>query len=230
MLKPYWGSGCNVTMDNWFTSILLAFQLWEIKLTLCGTIRKNKRELAPQFVSTKNRAVFSTISGHLGIIKLASYCPKPIKFVNLISTKHDSINFNEEDAKKKPNLILLYNKNKGGVDVLDYLCNEYSTKRKTRRWPHYLFQGLLNILAVNSYILYKSGNVYISRRLYLRQLGKSLCIENKLFRNLSFQHPSTSIAVKRRKCYFCVTNEFKKTNNLRLPLQKSFKYCMFKLL
>ncbi|OAF70713.1 CCT-zeta, partial [Intoshia linei] len=161
----------------------------EKKLTLCGTIKKNKRELAPQYVSTKNWAVFSTISGHLGIIKLASYCPKPIKFVNLISTKHDSINFNEEDAKKKPNLILFYNKNKGGVDVLDYLCNEYSTKRKTRRWPYYLFQGLLNFLAVNSYILYKSGNVYISRRLYLRQLGKSLCIENKLFRNLSFQHP-----------------------------------------
>ncbi|OAF64898.1 hypothetical protein A3Q56_07387, partial [Intoshia linei] len=81
MLKPYWGSGFNVTMDNWFTSIPL---------------EKNKRELAPQFVSTKNRSVFSTISGHLGIITLASYCPKPIRFVNLISTKHDSINFNEE--------------------------------------------------------------------------------------------------------------------------------------
>ncbi|OAF65699.1 hypothetical protein A3Q56_06584 [Intoshia linei] len=57
------------------------------------------------------------------------------------------------------------------------------------------------------------------RRLNLRQLGKSLCNENKLFRNLSFQHPSTSIAVKRRKYYFCVTNEVKKTNNLRC-LQK----------
>ncbi|OAF66866.1 hypothetical protein A3Q56_05407 [Intoshia linei] len=30
----------------------------------------------------------------------------------------------------------------GGVDILDDLCNEYNTKRKTRRWPHCLFQGI----------------------------------------------------------------------------------------
>ncbi|OAF65364.1 hypothetical protein A3Q56_06931, partial [Intoshia linei] len=116
------------------------------------------------------------------------------------------INFNEEDKKKKPNLILFYNKNKGGVNVHDYLCNEYNTKRNTIGWPHCLFNTFYTLF-INRELLY-------AEEIILETFEKSLCNDNKLFRNLSFQHPSTSIAVKRRKCYFCVTNEFKETNNL----------------
>ncbi|OAF71871.1 hypothetical protein A3Q56_00369 [Intoshia linei] len=148
-------------MDNWFTSIPLAFDLWEKKLTMCGTIRVNKKEFAAFFIYSKNR--------------------EPRRIVNVISTKHDN-------EKKKPHIILFYNETKGGVDALDYLCNEYNVKRGSRRWPYSLFQGILNILAVNNYIVYSSGNEHVPRRMYLRELGKSLCHNHVILRSQSLNN------------------------------------------
>lgn len=45
LCEPIFGSNRNVTTDNWFTSFALANSLNSQKLTLLGTIRKNKREL-----------------------------------------------------------------------------------------------------------------------------------------------------------------------------------------
>ena len=41
-----------------------------------------------------------------------------------------------EGPKKKPVLILDYNKNKGGADNMDKCLAEYSTKRWTNRWTN----------------------------------------------------------------------------------------------
>src|SRR5215469_12461049 len=62
MISPISGSGRNVTVDNWFTSIPLAMKLLkDHNLTLLGTIRKNKKEIPPQLVQTKNKAVNTSI-------------------------------------------------------------------------------------------------------------------------------------------------------------------------
>lgn len=48
------GSARNITFDNWYTSCpLLESLLCEHKLTAVGTLRKNKRELSPEFFSDK---------------------------------------------------------------------------------------------------------------------------------------------------------------------------------
>jgi hypothetical protein len=45
MTSPLSGSGRNVAVDNWFTSVPLAMQLLkDHNLTLLGTIRKNKKK------------------------------------------------------------------------------------------------------------------------------------------------------------------------------------------
>ena len=52
---------------------------------------------------------------------LVSYCPKKRKNVFLMTTLHrDAAVITRED--KKPNAILDYNRNKGGVDNLDKVC------------------------------------------------------------------------------------------------------------
>lgn len=52
-----YGSGRNITIDNWFTSIpLVTTLLRQHKLTAVGTIRKNKRELAYLLVGQKRQA------------------------------------------------------------------------------------------------------------------------------------------------------------------------------
>ena len=63
LVKEIEHSGKNITCDNFFTSIPLARDLMKKKLTLVGTIRKNKPELPPQFTVAKSRNITSTIFG-----------------------------------------------------------------------------------------------------------------------------------------------------------------------
>lgn len=50
-----------------------------------------------------------------------SYIPKRGKNVLLISTRHWEAEVTEGE-KKKPEMIMFYNKHKGGVDNLDKVC------------------------------------------------------------------------------------------------------------
>src|SRR5215469_7131658 len=62
MISPISGSGRNVTVDNWFTSVPLSMKLLkDHNLTLLGTIRKNKKEITPQLVQTKNKVINTSI-------------------------------------------------------------------------------------------------------------------------------------------------------------------------
>ncbi|KAJ8928130.1 hypothetical protein NQ314_019356 [Rhamnusium bicolor] len=62
LCQPIKGSGRNVTVDNWFTSGELLENLQKyFKLTLLGTIRKNKRELLPEFSSPSARPILSSM-------------------------------------------------------------------------------------------------------------------------------------------------------------------------
>ena len=45
-------------------------------LTIVGTIRKNRKELPAEFVSTKDRKEFTTLYGFQKEAMIASYCPK----------------------------------------------------------------------------------------------------------------------------------------------------------
>lgn len=60
IVEPISGSGRNVTMDNWFSSIPLCFDLLaDHRLTMVGTLRKDKREIPNLFLETKKRSVNS---------------------------------------------------------------------------------------------------------------------------------------------------------------------------
>lgn len=89
--------GHTITCDNFFTSYGLGQELLRRKLAMVGTVRKNKPG-----------------DTHA----LVSYCPKKRKNGPLISTLHrDTAVSAMED--KKPQIILDFNRNKGGVDNLD---------------------------------------------------------------------------------------------------------------
>ncbi|KAI3354195.1 hypothetical protein L3Q82_018733, partial [Scortum barcoo] len=50
--------GHNVTCDNFFTSYELGQELLKRKITMVGTVRKNKPELPPALLASKEREVF----------------------------------------------------------------------------------------------------------------------------------------------------------------------------
>ncbi|KAB0803234.1 hypothetical protein PPYR_00204 [Photinus pyralis] len=173
-------SGRNVTCDNLFTSVPLAKDLLEKKLTLVGTLRKNKREIPPMFIAKSvKRPLNSSMFGFTNECTLVSYKSKVSKMVLLLSTLHHDDAINPESGEAaKPEIIITYNSTKCGVDLNDALQKKYSVSRKANRWPLVIFYFLLNVSGVNSYVIYKENTVKkIRRQDFLASLCLSLVYE-----------------------------------------------------
>lgn len=171
------GSGRNITCDNYFTSIKLAKDLLDMRLTVVGTIRKNKREIPPILTANlKERPVRSSIFGFSKDLTIVSYKAKKNKFVLLLSTQHDEDSIDPSSGEAhKPDIVTFYNRTKSGVDANDELQKSYSVSRVSNRWPLTIFFTIMNIGAINSYIIFRSNtNSKRPRSDYLRELAKSL--------------------------------------------------------
>ena len=172
------GTGRNVTCDNFFTSLNLLQQLKKDNLTVLGTVRKNRVELPPELVATRGREALSSKFAFHKDAMLVSYCPKKGKVVVLMSSLHDQANIDEANPKKKPSMILDYNSTKGGVDTSDQMLRTYTCKRMTRRWPIAIFSNMLDISALNAYIIWMlinpdwNAKKTHKRRLFIEELGK----------------------------------------------------------
>ena len=80
--------GQNVTTDNYFTSVDLADQVKNKKLTLVGTMKQNKTEIPQQFKPARQRDRNSSIFGFTKDLTIVSYVPKKNKSVVLLSSLH----------------------------------------------------------------------------------------------------------------------------------------------
>ncbi|KAJ8395758.1 hypothetical protein AAFF_G00029950 [Aldrovandia affinis] len=78
--------GHNITCDNFFTLYNLGQELLKKKLTMVGTVRKNRTELPAELLAIKNRAPQSSKFVFTDTTALVSYCPKKGKNVLLMST------------------------------------------------------------------------------------------------------------------------------------------------
>lgn len=187
--------GYGITTDNFFTSIPLANELWDRKLTLCGTMRKNKQDIPPVLLPHHSKAEKSSVFAFQDKYTLVSYVPAKNKAVILLSTEHHDDKITGEDTDYKPEIILHYNETKGSVDTMDKMVNEYSVKRSTKRWPFVLFQNTIDIACLNSFVLWVTKNPQLSkiashkRRAYLLDMGQQLIkpyVERRLQSGVTF--------------------------------------------
>lgn len=178
LVEPIEKSNRNLTTDNYYTSFPLAEYLLQVGLTLLGTMKRNKREIPPEFITEKNRLVGSSLSGFQNDMSLVSYVTKKKKCVIILSTMHDTMEIDPDTHKPEP--IMDYNSTKGGVDSVDQMCSTYSTSRKTRRWTMTVFFRILDIAGINSYKIYLANNLQnnIRRKEYLKILALSLMKEH----------------------------------------------------
>ena len=80
-----------------------------------------------------------------------------------------------ESAKKKPETVEFYNKIKCGVNVTNQMDRQYSVKAGTRRWPVDVFYNILDLAAINAFVLYKKRTRdKISTRYFLFKLATEL--------------------------------------------------------
>lgn len=177
MVSPIIGTGRNVTMDNWFVSVPMAKHLLDDhKLTVVGTIKKNKPELPLIFRSMTDRPIHSSLFAFQPKCTLVSYAPKKKKTVTLLSTMHQSDSIDPTSEASKPEILTFYNLTKGGVDVVDEMKNEYSISRVSRRWPLTLFFSMLNIGGINGYLIFKANTQStIPRKDFIKKLSWDLC-------------------------------------------------------
>ncbi|XP_056880212.1 piggyBac transposable element-derived protein 4-like [Takifugu flavidus] len=174
------GTGRNITMDNFFTSVPLAEKLLEKDLTIVGTRRQNKADIPPVMKPSKLREIYSSEFGFRGNMTMVSYVPKKGKSVVLLSTMHDDKAVDESNHKKKPDVILFYNQTKGGVDIMDQMVSAYTCKRRTRRWPMVLWSNMLDVATLNALASFTSqhpgymSGISNARRLFIKELGQEL--------------------------------------------------------
>jgi len=50
-------------------------------------------------------------------------------------------------------MVLDYNASKAGVDTMDQMVRTYTSKRMTRRWPMVFFYNVLDVSALNAFII-----------------------------------------------------------------------------
>ncbi|XP_039311769.1 uncharacterized protein LOC105198192 isoform X3 [Solenopsis invicta] len=171
--EPIYNSSRNVTCDNWFTSVPLVDKMKrDYDITIVGKIKKNKPEIPNVFkkIPTEGNSQFVYHNGKT----LVSYNPEKRKIVLLLSSLHTSGTIDEKSGK--PEIVLFYNKTKGGTDVFNQLVHEYSTCRRTERWPMRYFYGILDQAGINCFILYTFNlqNNKKNRYTFMEELSLSL--------------------------------------------------------
>lgn len=228
MVEPIYGSGRNITADNWFSDMDLVDYLKGKKISYVGTVRKNKRQLPTEFVATMGRAQFTSLFGYNDVKTLVSYIPNPRKNVILVSTLHNNNTIDpDSEEKRKPEIITFYNSTKGGVDTVDKMCATFNVSRNIKRWPMIIFFTMLNVAGINSQVIYHANNTEsLRRRLFLKRLAHELTIDmlrrrslktvgipTNLQNRLAIYRPpiqeeerSLPTPPKRRRCSTC-TNE-----------------------
>lgn len=182
-----WLNGWFVIMKDpavilqWITSLELADYLLSKNLTLVGTLRANKACIPKEMLKNRSRTVQSSLFGFMENKTIVSYVPKKDKAVILLSTMHHDNAIS--DDQNKPDIIKYYNSSKGGVNVMDKMASHFTTKRATKRWPVAVFYNILNVCALEAYVLYTEHNKEAAirkdnRRKFLQELGKQLCMPN----------------------------------------------------
>ena len=98
---------------------------------MIGTIRKNKTTNPSVLLEVKGKAVFTSKFAFTKDTTFIHTFQKNICVV-LQSTLHKTKELSG-GSENKPNIILDYNATKGGVDTLDKMIANYSTRRKINR-------------------------------------------------------------------------------------------------
>jgi hypothetical protein len=108
--------GKNLTTDNFFTSVDLAYQLKNKKLTLFGTMKQNKSEIPQEFKPARQLDENSSILGFTTDLTVVS-CRKEEQNSVLVSSLHHDSTICSDSGK--PEINEFYNKTKGAVDTLE---------------------------------------------------------------------------------------------------------------
>lgn len=159
LLNGYLNKGHTVYLDNYYTSLSLAEDLYRLGTHITGTLRKNRTGIPAAITKTRLKKG-ETVFMRRGNLLIQKWYDK--REVLMISTRHNGDYQTVESrfgrSKLKPEIVAEYNQCMGGVDRVDQMTSYYSTPRKTIRWYMKLFFHLLDISVWNANYLYNMSN------------------------------------------------------------------------
>ena len=171
-------SGCNISMDRYFTSVPLAQWCLERNMTIVGAMRLDRKGFPAEIKKINKRDERSTIRGKDDDLMLVSYENKyksGKKNLVVLTSMHDNVRVTK-DEKRKPQVHTFYNHTKGGVDVVDLISSNCSTRIKSKRWSLNSLAFILDMARTSANTILKENNVKMSTRKFTYQLARALCL------------------------------------------------------
>ncbi|OWR55781.1 piggyBac transposable element-derived protein 4 [Danaus plexippus plexippus] len=146
LTEPLLDAGGIIVAHNYYTSLPLAEYLKGRNTDLCGTLRKNKRNLPKEVAKAKLRTGEQIARQKDNLYIVLKWHDK--RDVLMISTCHGDSMSNVTTKRGdvlKPDALIDYNDAKKGIDISDQLASLHSALRKGLTWykkkaVHILFQ------------------------------------------------------------------------------------------
>ena len=136
LMKPSFGKGYCVSVDNFYTSPQLADALVMNQIDTYGTLRLNRKEVPQQLKRKKLKK---------GEVAMLSSTHNPA--MHDIETRQGSV--------KKPKVACEYNPTMGGVDKVDQQLEDYPIPRKQgKKYYKTVFFHFMDIAVSNAFILH----------------------------------------------------------------------------
>lgn len=158
LLGAYLQKGHTLWVDNWYSSPMLFDHLHKNKTNVCGTVRKNRREM-PKFTGKLPKGQVE--DKHTDNMMALRWMDR--REVCMLTTLHT--NLMQQSHKKdrqtgqpivKPQCVIDYNKTMGAVDRSDMMLSSIESVRKSMKWYRKFFFHLLDISILNSHALYNT--------------------------------------------------------------------------
>ena len=129
---------------------------WDLekKFTIVGTMRHDRKGIPKELKSVNDREEMSVLYVYHEEkdVMLVSYIDKEKwgkKNVIVITTMYDNVKV-ANDRQKKPHVHVMYDHTKGGVDIVDLLSTNHSTRIKSKRWPLNAYAFVLDTRRTNA--------------------------------------------------------------------------------
>ena len=227
MAKDYADANYHVYFDNFFTSVNLMKLLLEKKIYSCGTLRSNRKNIPESFSKPKNLNLKKGESLQFQSDKITATVWHDTRDVLALSTNCDGkiqkqIDRRNPKSKEKikincPLPIINYTENMGGVDLSDQKRAYYGVGRTTRKWWKYILYFVIDVAAVNSFIIYDLTNQPCLSSKGNRQLQFRLNLVSQLIGDFSSRKYETKLVKKNNQNIYHVLKK----------MIKSKKYCVY---
>ncbi|XP_067623316.1 piggyBac transposable element-derived protein 4-like [Eurosta solidaginis] len=157
------GIGCELYFGNFFNSPNLQYKLKKLNIKACGTVRSNRKYMPKQVPADKNMKkgdIFTTSSNGISFIKWMDNKAVVLltNFLSPIPTTTVKMRTRGSGEKMNvtcPEVVVKYNRNMGGVELMDHkkACYEVDRKAKIKYYLRLIFD-MMDIAMNNSYIIY----------------------------------------------------------------------------